>query len=97
VKHAEFNAKSPDDAEWRLNPKVKCNAVEMNSKYLSCHLYPSEAIELARNLLEKAKLIIDEGVEDAAVHLWSDAQQTPDTLLCGIRPVVRKRGRKKSV
>jgi hypothetical protein len=95
VKYADFTDKSPDDAEWRVNPQVKCNNVEMYSKYLSCHLCPSEAIELARNLLDKARLIIDEDLEDAAVHLWSDSKQTPDTLLCGIVPVVRRRVRKK--
>jgi hypothetical protein len=93
VKYADFNAKSPDDAAWRLNPQVKCSAVEVSSKYLSCHLSPSEAIALARNLLDKAKLIIDEDLEDAAVHLWSDVVQTPNTLLCGTMPVARK-GRK---
>ena len=96
MKYADFNAKSPDDAGWRLNPQVKCNAVEMRSKYLSCHLSPSEAIELARNLLDKAKVIIDKDLEDAAVELWSDAQ-TPNTLLCGIWPVARKGRRKKRV
>lgn len=93
MKLSEFNAKQPIDANWRVNPAVKCNALYKSAKNLNCYLRASEAIQLARNLLEKAQLVLDENLDDAAVQLWSSGPDS-ERLLCGLTEA-RKGGRTK--
>jgi hypothetical protein len=75
------------------NPGVKCNAQYKKDKSWNCLLKPNEAIQLARNLLQKAQLLLEEGVDDYAVHVWS-AGPGNETLSCGLN-VARKGPRRK--
>jgi hypothetical protein len=40
-------------------------------------------MSLARNLLQKAQLILDEELEDAAVHVWNQGKDN-EKLYCGL-------------
>ncbi len=85
---------NPDNRHKREgNPSVKCNAVYKKAGSLNCYLKTIQAIQLARNLLQKAQLILDEGLDDAVVQLWN-AGPTSETLSCGIEKE-RKGGRRK--
>ena len=53
------------------NPSVRCNALGKTAKSFNCYLKPSQAIEFARHLLQKAQLILDSSTEDAVVHVWN--------------------------
>lgn len=51
------------------NPGVLCNALYKAEENFNCYLTPVQAIALARNLLQKAQLLLDENLEDGVVHL----------------------------
>ena len=54
------------------NGKVKCDSLYKSKKSVNCHLKAEQAVQLARNLLEKAQLLIEEGcTNDFGVHVWS--------------------------
>jgi hypothetical protein len=53
------------------NPSVQCNALSKTAKSVNCNLTPSQAEELAAYLLEKAKVIVENHIEDAAVQVWN--------------------------
>jgi hypothetical protein len=65
------------------NPVVACNALYRATENFNCYLTAPQAIALARNLLQKAQLILDEGLEDAAVHMWNKGAQN-EKLYCGL-------------
>ncbi|MEX0977269.1 MAG: hypothetical protein WDZ48_00360 [Pirellulales bacterium] len=75
------------------NPKVKCNAQYTANDNWNCKLKANEAIQLARHLLKKAQLLVEEGLDDFSVHLWSTGS---DTLYCGIDKARIGPGRKPS-
>jgi hypothetical protein len=65
------------------NPKVRCNMLSKTKESFNCYLIPSQAVGLARNLLQKAQLIVDEELKDAAVHLWNTGTEN-EYLRCGL-------------
>lgn len=65
----------PDNAHSQQgNPGVKVNALYKSEKSINCYLTPTQAMELSEALLTKARLILEEGVDDAAVQLWSEGE-----------------------
>ena len=76
------------------NPVVACNALYKAEDNVNCYLTPAQAIALARNLLQKAQLILDEKIEDAAVHMWNKGKYN-EKLYCGLN-IARKGPRKTS-
>jgi hypothetical protein len=66
------------------NPKVKCSAVYKKEDSFNCQLRVEEAIQLARNLLQKAQLAAEEGEHNATVHLWNRGVGNR-VLYCGLR------------
>jgi hypothetical protein len=60
----------------------------------NCYLRPNEAIQLAIGILQKAQLILEENLDDAAVQLWSKGKSN-ETLYCGLT-IARKGPRRKS-
>jgi hypothetical protein len=78
------------------NPVVSCNALYKAEENFNCYLTPAQAISLARNLLQKAQLILDEKLEDAVVHMWNKGKSN-EKLYCGLnqaRKGLRKSGKK---
>jgi hypothetical protein len=71
------------DHPKQRNPVVECNALYKTEENLNCYLTPAQAIALARNLLEKAQLILDQKLEDAAVQLWNQGKEN-ERLYCGL-------------
>lgn len=65
------------------NPSVKANALYKTRDNFNCYLTATEAMHLAENLLMKARLILDEEIDDAVVHLWNQGQHR-ETLRCGL-------------
>lgn len=65
------------------NPNVTCNALYKAEENFNCYLTAPQAIELARNLLQKAQLILDEELTNAAVHLWNVGRDN-EKLSCGL-------------
>ena len=53
------------------NPSVQCNALSKTAKSINCNLTPAQAKELAAYLLEKAKLVVENDIEDAAIQIWN--------------------------
>ena len=54
--------------ETEGNPSVTCNALNKTATSFNCRLRPNEAIQLARNILQKAQLILEEDITDGTVH-----------------------------
>jgi hypothetical protein len=78
------------------NPVVACNALYKAEENFNCYLTPAQAISLARNLLQKAQLILDKNLEDAVVHMWNKGKSN-EKLYCGLnqaRKGPRKGGKK---
>jgi hypothetical protein len=71
VNLSEYLAQADNQHSQQGNPHVRCNALGKTTKSLNCRLTPIQAIEAARHLLQKAQLILDEGIEDAVVHVWN--------------------------
>jgi hypothetical protein len=90
---AEFLARVESDDFQRKNPNVRCNALYKNTRNLNCYLTASEAVQAARCLLEKAQLIFDNGIEDAAVQVWNKGEGN-ERLYFGLTQA-RKGGRRR--
>jgi hypothetical protein len=75
------------------NPSVKCNAVYISKKSLNCYLTPSQAIEFAQRLLQKAQLILDNDIEDAVVQVWNTRPSY--AMNFGLIKAVKRHRRKK--
>jgi len=91
---AEFLADKENSHKKQGNPVVRCNALWKKADNLNCLLTPPQAIALARNLLQKAQLILDENLEDAAVHVWNTGKDN-EKLRCGLNK--RRKGPRKSL
>jgi hypothetical protein len=57
------------------NPGVEVNALYKTGNNFNCYLTATQAMNLAENLLKKARLIQEEGIDDAIVHLWNQGLQ----------------------
>jgi hypothetical protein len=62
---------------------VSCNALSKTKSSINCNLTPSQAITLARHLLQKAQVILDERLDDAVVQLWIVGRNN-ERLSCGL-------------
>lgn len=62
---------------------VKCNAVYKAKANFNCYLTPAQAIEVAQNLLSKARILIDHQIEGAVVQLWNKGESS-ETLYFGL-------------
>jgi hypothetical protein len=80
---SEFLAGKRNAHKKQGNPVVACNALYKTEKNVNCYITPSQAIALARNLLQKAQLILDENLKDAVVHLWNQGKEN-ERLYCGL-------------
>ena len=58
------------------NPSVKANALYKTRENFNCYLTATQAIRLAEILLIKLRLILDEGIDDAVVHLCNTAKSS---------------------
>jgi len=75
------------------NPHVVCNALYKTGKNINYLLTPSQAIEHAQNILQKAQLILDHDLDDAAVHVWNQGDAN-EKLYVGLN-TARKGPRRK--
>lgn len=71
MKLSDYNSQPENLHAKQGNPSVHCNALSKTGKSFNCYLKPGEAIEVARNLLLKAQLILDSHISDGVVHLWN--------------------------
>jgi hypothetical protein len=92
---SDFLADKENPHKKQGNPSVKCNALYKKAENLNCLLTPAQAIALARNLLQKAQLILDEQLQDAAIHVWNTGKDN-EKLFCGLNKV-RKGPRKRKL
>jgi len=76
------------------NPSVRCNSLGKTRNSFNCYLKPAQAIEFARHLLLKAQLILDEGIEDAVVHVWNVGADK-ETISFGLTHARKGRRRKR--
>jgi hypothetical protein len=70
------------------NPVVKVNALYKKEGNFNCYLTVSQAMNLAQNLLMKARLIQEERIDDAVVHLWNTGRDS-EKLRCGLNKARR--------
>ena len=68
---SDFLANKDNAHAQQGNPSVSSNALYKPAENFNCYLTASQAVELARHLLQKAQLILDHDLEDAVVHLWN--------------------------
>ena len=80
---ADFLAQPDNSHSMQGNPVVECNALYKTNENLNCYLTASQAVTLARNLLQKAQLILDENLENAVVHVWNMGKEN-EKLYCGL-------------
>ena len=95
VKLSEFLAQPDNPHSQEGNPRVQCNALYKTRKNFNCYLTASQAIRLARYLLEKAQLILDNGIEDAVVHAWNKDENN-EKLYLGLNEARKGKRREKS-
>ena len=93
MKLSEFVAPKDNPHKQQGNPHVKCNALYKTRNNVNCLLTPSQAMKLAQHLLQKAQLIVDHDIEDAAVHLWNQGESS-ERFNVGLN-TARKGGRRK--
>lgn len=92
---ADFKADPDNEHKRQGNGRVECNALYKKEDNFNCKLTPSEAMELARHLLQKAQLILDMQLEDAAVHLWNTGKDD-ERLYVGLDEARKGPRRKKA-
>jgi hypothetical protein len=97
VQLSEFLSDADNPHSQAGNPGVACNALYKTKQNLNCYLTPTQAISLARHLLEKAQLLIDNEVEDAAVQLWNQGEQNEKLYLGLVNARKGPRKKKKAV
>jgi hypothetical protein len=68
---SEFLSQTDNAHQAQGNPSVACNALYKNADNFNCYLTPAQAMAFAQHLLQKAQLILDEGLEDTAVQVWN--------------------------
>lgn len=90
---AEFLSHADNPHSQAGNLGVVCNALYKTKQNLNCYLTPTQAISLARHLLEKAQLLIDNEVEDAVIQIWNQGEHN-EKLHLGLTKA-RKGPRKK--
>jgi hypothetical protein len=56
------------------NPCVRCNALYKTKQNVNCYLTADQAMEFAQHLLDKAQLIMDNGIKDAVVQVWNQGE-----------------------
>lgn len=83
MKLADYEALKTNRDKKEGDAKVTCNAVYKTSNNVNVKLTPPQAIELAKGLLMKAQTIIEDGIDDAAVHVWNQGKDV-ETLYIGI-------------
>ncbi|HJT77458.1 MAG TPA: hypothetical protein VJ739_09680 [Gemmataceae bacterium] len=71
---SEYLAQPGNSHAEQGNPHVECNALYKRRENFNCYLTASQAIECARHLLEKAQLILDNGIDDAVVQVWNKGE-----------------------
>ncbi len=86
--------KPDNDHKQQGNPHVEANAVYKKEDNFNCYLTATQAMGLAHNLLMKAQLIIEAGIDDAVVHLWNKGKDN-ERLYCGLNKARKGRRRKK--
>ena len=91
---SDFLDNKDNEHKKQGNPVVACNALWKAKGNFNCYLTTAQAIALARNLLQKAQLILDHNLEDAVVHLWNVGEDN-EKLHCGLNQA-RKGSRKRT-
>ena len=71
MKLSDFLAQEGNAESAEGNPGVTCNALSKTEKSFNCNLTALQAVTLARHLLGKAQIIMDAGLDDAAVQLYN--------------------------
>jgi hypothetical protein len=96
VLFSDFLADKDNAHKEQGNPVVACNALYKAEENFNCYLTAAQAITLARNLLQKAQLNLDEKLEDAVVHVWNKGEAN-EKLYCGLNHARKgpRRGSKK--
>lgn len=79
----EFLATDGNSESAQGNPGVTCNALSKTEKSFNCNLTVAQAIALARHLLGKAQIIMDENINDAVVQLYNIGLDS-ERLSCGL-------------
>ncbi len=80
----------PDNEHFMQGqPVVRCNALYKSVDSFNCYLTAPQAIELARNLLMKAQLIVENSLEVGAVHVWNKGKRNGE-LRCGLHKAPKK-------
>jgi len=83
MKLSDYRA-MPNNADKKQgNPVVEVNALYKTADNFNCYLTVIQAMNLAENLLMKARQIQEEGIDDAVVHLWNQGQES-ERLYCGL-------------
>jgi hypothetical protein len=74
---------SPNNTHKRQgNPAVTANALYKTENSFNCYLTANQAINLAQNLLMKARLLLDGGISDGAVQIWNEGES--EVVRCGL-------------
>jgi hypothetical protein len=92
---SDFLAQEGNAESAQGNPGVTCNALSKTEKSFNCNLTVAQAIALARHLLQKAQIIIDAELEDAAVQVYNIGLNS-ERLSCGLTPARKGPRRKKN-
>ena len=80
---AEYLSEPTNAHSEQGNLVVTCTGLDRSEGGFNCYLTPLQAISLAQDLFRKAKLIIDEKIDDALVHVWNKGKANRK-LCCGL-------------
>ena len=95
MKLSDYLAVTNSAHKQQGNPAVEVNALYKTRENINCYLTATQAMNLAENLLMKARLIQEEGIDDAIVHLWNQGANN-ETLYCGLNQARQGPRRKKT-
>lgn len=90
---SDFLADDQNPHSQAGNPCVVSNALYKTRQNFNCYLTPSQAIELARHLLAKAQIILDNDIQDTAIQVWNQGEHS-ERIYLGLTKA-RKGGRRK--
>lgn len=91
----DFLAQDGNAESAQGNPGVTCNALSKTEKSFNCNLTVPQALALAQNLLQKAQLIVEAGLEDAVVQVYNIGLNS-ERLSCGLTHARKGPRRKKA-
>ncbi len=82
---------NPHKVEGQLGTNANAVYLPKTKKIVNVYLSPEQALRVARNLVQKAEMLISNNVQDCGIQLWiNQRKDKTGTLSFGLADLVKK-------